>query len=347
MRPSRRAEPWPAGGDRHAGRAEGQGRAGRDAGRRVRRPGGRRRRRRRQETYRDVRLARRAAGTHWPDARMPDAGAASALAYVRQVFGGLRRRGAEAPPRPDRAGHPRDPAGALAAAVRPGDGPGARPARRAGCRTSISWPPASWPRACCSWRSSTASRRSGSATWASCTATWSARRRARRWCSARRSPPAVRGLTQAAVVYVLAGLLDVAISLQPARLAGMVLIIVLGAGLFSTFSLIIACLVKTRERFMGIGQVLTMPIFFASNAIYPLEIMPAVAARRGAAEPADLRGRRAARADAARRRRACSASAPTSRCWRGCSRCWSSSRRGCTGGWETSRISRISKPQRN
>ena len=27
---------------------------------------------------------------------------------------------------------------------------------------------------------------------------------------------------------------------------------------------------KTRERFMGIGKVLTMPIFFASNAIYPV-----------------------------------------------------------------------------
>jgi ABC-type multidrug transport system permease subunit len=26
---------------------------------------------------------------------------------------------------------------------------------------------------------------------------------------------------------------------------------------------------------MGIGQVLTMPLFFASNAIYPLDIMPA------------------------------------------------------------------------
>jgi hypothetical protein len=46
------------------------------------------------------------------------------------------------------------------------------------------------------------------------------------------------------------------------------------AALFSTFSLIIACLVKTRERFMGIGQVLTMPMFFASNAIYPIEMMP-------------------------------------------------------------------------
>ena len=25
---------------------------------------------------------------------------------------------------------------------------------------------------------------------------------------------------------------------------------------------------------MGIGQVLTMPIFFASNAIYPIHLMP-------------------------------------------------------------------------
>ena len=38
--------------------------------------------------------------------------------------------------------------------------------------------------------------------------------------------------------------------------------------------LIIACIVKTRARFMGIGQVLTMPIFFASNAIYPLSLIP-------------------------------------------------------------------------
>ncbi|HEV2750183.1 MAG TPA: ABC transporter permease [Gemmatimonadales bacterium] len=39
-------------------------------------------------------------------------------------------------------------------------------------------------------------------------------------------------------------------------------------------ALVVACLVKTRERFMGIGQVLTMPLFFASNAIYPLSLMP-------------------------------------------------------------------------
>jgi ABC-2 type transport system permease protein len=51
-------------------------------------------------------------------------------------------------------------------------------------------------------------------------------------------------------------------------------VVILAAALFSTVSLIIACIVKTRERFMGMGQILTMPLFFASNAIYPVAIMP-------------------------------------------------------------------------
>jgi hypothetical protein len=35
----------------------------------------------------------------------------------------------------------------------------------------------------------------------------------------------------------------------------------------------IAGLVKPRKRYMGIGQVLTMPMFFASNAIHPTAMM--------------------------------------------------------------------------
>ncbi len=85
----------------------------------------------------------------------------------------------------------------------------------------------------------------------------------------------VRALSQAIIVYVLALLLGVGINLNLLNIAGVAAAIVIGSGLFSTLSLIIACLVKTRERFMGIGQVLTMPIFFASNAIYPLSLMPA------------------------------------------------------------------------
>ena len=85
---------------------------------------------------------------------------------------------------------------------------------------------------------------------------------------------AVRAVTQAVVVLLLALLLGVRLRWDPLALTGVVLFVVLGAAVFSTFSLIIACLVKTRERFMGIGQVLTMPLFFASNAIYPTAMMP-------------------------------------------------------------------------
>lgn len=85
---------------------------------------------------------------------------------------------------------------------------------------------------------------------------------------------AIRGLSQACIVYVIALAMGADISLNPADIVGAALFIAIGSALFSTFSLIIACIVKTRERFMGMGQVLTMPIFFASNAIYPIDLMP-------------------------------------------------------------------------
>jgi len=84
----------------------------------------------------------------------------------------------------------------------------------------------------------------------------------------------VRGLAQAVIIYALSLALGVAIDWSPLSLAGVLLVVVLGAGLFSVLSLVIACLVKTRERFMGIGQMITMPLFFASNAIYPVSMMP-------------------------------------------------------------------------
>jgi ABC-2 type transport system permease protein len=85
----------------------------------------------------------------------------------------------------------------------------------------------------------------------------------------------VRGLSQAAIVYLLSFALGINLSLAPGNILGAAAMIVVGSALFATLSLIVACIVKTRDRFMGIGQVLTMPIFFASNAIYPIDIMPA------------------------------------------------------------------------
>jgi ABC-2 type transport system permease protein len=83
-----------------------------------------------------------------------------------------------------------------------------------------------------------------------------------------------RALPQAAIIYVLALLLGVHMNWNPLALLGVVLVVMLGAALFSTFSVLIACVLKSRERVMGIGQVLTMPLFFASNAIYPVTSMP-------------------------------------------------------------------------
>ncbi len=84
----------------------------------------------------------------------------------------------------------------------------------------------------------------------------------------------LRGLVQAVIVYLIAYFLHIDLRLEVLPVLEVLLAVILGSCIFSTFSLIIACIVKTRERFMGIGQVLTMPLFFASNAIYPLEMMP-------------------------------------------------------------------------
>jgi ABC-2 type transport system permease protein len=84
----------------------------------------------------------------------------------------------------------------------------------------------------------------------------------------------VRAISQAIIIYLLSLMLSVKLSWSPINMIEILLIVIISAALFSTFSLIIACIVKTRERFMGIGQVLTMPLFFASNAIYPISIMP-------------------------------------------------------------------------
>ena len=85
----------------------------------------------------------------------------------------------------------------------------------------------------------------------------------------------LRGLVQAVIIYGVALIMGITLRLEPAAILGVGFAVVLGSATFATFSLIIACLVKTRERFMGIGQVLTLPLFFASNAIYPIEMMPA------------------------------------------------------------------------
>lgn len=84
----------------------------------------------------------------------------------------------------------------------------------------------------------------------------------------------VKSVIQAVVVIVIAALLGVAMTWNPLRLLGVVVVVVLGSAFFSCLSMSIAGIVLTRDRLMGIGQAITMPLFFASNALYPVALMP-------------------------------------------------------------------------
>src|SRR5690242_17994874 len=79
----------------------------------------------------------------------------------------------------------------------------------------------------------------------------------------------VRSVAQAAIVVVVAALMGVGMTWNPVRLLGVVVVVMLGAAFFSCLSLSIAGVALKRDRLMGIGQAITMPLFFASNALYP------------------------------------------------------------------------------
>jgi ABC-2 type transport system permease protein len=76
------------------------------------------------------------------------------------------------------------------------------------------------------------------------------------------------------VVLVLSASLGVALTSNPVEILGAFVIVMLGAAFFSCLSMTVAGLVLKRDRLMGIGQMITMPLFFASNALYPVSIMP-------------------------------------------------------------------------
>ncbi|MGB9793274.1 MAG: ABC transporter permease, partial [Thermacetogeniaceae bacterium] len=84
----------------------------------------------------------------------------------------------------------------------------------------------------------------------------------------------LRATSQVLIILFLAFLLRLGIRWSIVGVLLSILTVVVGATFFSTLSMIFAALLKTRERFMGVGQVITMPLFFASNALYPVAIMP-------------------------------------------------------------------------
>ncbi|MET9912657.1 ABC transporter permease [Streptomyces sp. NPDC006476] len=84
----------------------------------------------------------------------------------------------------------------------------------------------------------------------------------------------VKSVIQAVVVVIIAALLGVALTWNPLKLLAVAAIVILGSAFFSCLSMTIAGIVLSRDRLMGIGQAITMPLFFGSNALYPVSVMP-------------------------------------------------------------------------
>jgi ABC-2 type transport system permease protein len=86
----------------------------------------------------------------------------------------------------------------------------------------------------------------------------------------------VRAIFQALIIIPVALLIGVAFVPNLLSFVLAFLIIFFASAGFAAISIFLASFMKTRERFMGIGQAITMPLFFASNALYPVEMMPSI-----------------------------------------------------------------------
>jgi ABC-2 type transport system permease protein len=85
----------------------------------------------------------------------------------------------------------------------------------------------------------------------------------------------VRALVQALLLLAVIALAGIGLRWTLAGVLGALAMLMLGTAAFACMSMLLAAVVKERERFMGIGQLIMMPLFFASSALYPLAVMPA------------------------------------------------------------------------
>jgi ABC-2 type transport system permease protein len=82
-------------------------------------------------------------------------------------------------------------------------------------------------------------------------------------------------VAQVVGVLVLAYVMRIGLTANPLRILAAMAVVMLGAAFFACLSMTLAGLVRSRDRLMGIGQAITMPLFFGSNALYPVDVMPA------------------------------------------------------------------------
>jgi ABC-2 type transport system permease protein len=84
----------------------------------------------------------------------------------------------------------------------------------------------------------------------------------------------LRALVLVVLVLVVVAVAGIPLHWTVLGMVGALGVTVLGAMLFSCVSMVIASVVPSREHFMGLGQLITLPLFFASNALYPLSLLP-------------------------------------------------------------------------
>jgi ABC-2 type transport system permease protein len=85
----------------------------------------------------------------------------------------------------------------------------------------------------------------------------------------------VRAFVQALLLLCVVAITGIGVRWTAAGVIGTLAMLMLGTAAFACMSMLLAAAVKERERFMGIGQLIMMPLFFASSALYPLSVMPA------------------------------------------------------------------------
>ena len=83
-----------------------------------------------------------------------------------------------------------------------------------------------------------------------------------------------RGAVHVSVVLVAVALARIPVRWSVASVLGTLAFSALGATVFASLSMVIASAVRSREQFMGLGQLITLPLLFASNALYAVSLMP-------------------------------------------------------------------------
>ncbi len=84
----------------------------------------------------------------------------------------------------------------------------------------------------------------------------------------------VRAVVQVAVVLLVVAVVRIDVHWSILSVTGTLAAAVLGAVLLAAVSMVLASAVRSREQFMGIGQLVTLPLLFASNALYSVAVMP-------------------------------------------------------------------------